>query len=59
MKKLLIILLIFTLYLGSIILTSEPRVSVVAPNGTVTIDAEEVTINNSKDIKEYLIGIKP
>jgi hypothetical protein len=31
----------------------------VALNGTVTIDAEEVTINNSEDIKEYLIGIKP
>ena len=59
MKKLLIILLFFTLCLGSIILASESRMSVATTNGTVTIDAEEVTVNNSEDIKEYLIGIKP
>lgn len=59
MKKLLIILLFFTLCLGSIILTSESRMSVAASNGTVTIDAEEVTVNNLEDIEEYLVGIKP
>tara|TARA_B000000557_G_C20786153_1_gene448774 strand:+ start:1393 stop:1569 length:177 start_codon:yes stop_codon:yes gene_type:complete len=27
--------------------------------GVVTVDTDEITINNSKDIEEYIIGVKP
>ena len=59
MKKLLIILLTSTICLGSIILTSDSGVEDIASYGVVTIDTKEVTINNSEDIRDYMIGIKP
>ena len=59
MKKLLIILLTSVICLGSIILTSDSGMEDVSSDGVVTIDTKEVTINNSEDVRDYMIGIKP
>lgn len=53
-KKLLIVLLFFIFCYGTIVLTQDDsRLPVVE------VDNSEITINDSSDVEEYVLGLKP
>lgn len=57
LKKSFIIALSILACWGIVSLTSSAGMKFY--EGIVTVDTDEITINNSDDIEEYIIGVKP